>query len=525
MSSQTHQIPLAPRPRSPSPPPVTGSRSKGRRHEIRRRLREAAVKSGFAATLSMEVKRGLTREREALQDGLAFTGLHVNEAVGKGKEFKLQLILGQPGSEPIPTVPAAAEDEAAVMAAEETDLGADIDASTTAALVDHLQAAAEASTETDDNTVAPDQTSDTKTQQESDANAANPIVDTETNETAAAWASFGSGSLSIVTKPSQKTAKARSMASCMVRDDSFSLWVRIHSQTVRTKYMKLELESGGAGETPQLTAKTGKWTPFRFEVVRRAAMPSVEVKGKGRARAGSDDKEEILTYGSIVRLVDRQSGVRSEPVKLVKVERNEVIVEGTDGHPLSEFHRVGFVRLVDGEEDLEGGGRWYLSAPGARLGGGELAAQKKPVEVEEDDDEPTADIATPLGGADGEGDNGGEVPETLEGAEQDETGTSKRKAGEDAPRRPKKRRRTKRNALAAAIVAEEEEGSQQAVLSWAKAERHEKLQEQEHAAKDGEEGKGGKGGKGKVQTVERVEDWMCWTIGGVCEWRRVNCVG
>jgi hypothetical protein len=301
----------------------------------------------------------------------------------------------------------------------------------------------------------------------------------------------------------------------MVRDDSFSLWVRIHSQTVRTKYMKLELESGGAGEAPQLTAKTGKWTPFRFEVVRRAAMPPVEVKGRGRARVSSDDKEEILTYGSIVRLVDRQSGVRSEPVKLVKVERNEVVVEDAEGHPLSEFHRVGFLRLVDGEEDFEDGGRWYLSAPGARLGGGELAAQKKVVEVEEDDDEPTADINTPLGGADGEGD---EVPVTLEGAEQDVTGTSKRKVEEDTPRRPKKRRRTKRNALAAAIVAEEEEGSQQAVLSWAKAERHEKLQEkeQEQTAKDGE---GGKGGKGKTQTVERVEDWMCWTIGGVCEWQ------
>jgi hypothetical protein len=121
MSSQTHQIPLAPRPRAPSPPPVTGSRSKGRRHEIRRRLREAAVKSGFAATLSMEVKRGLTMEREALQDGLAFTGLHVNEAVGKGKEFKLQLILGQPGSESFPPPPATAEDEAGVATAAETD--------------------------------------------------------------------------------------------------------------------------------------------------------------------------------------------------------------------------------------------------------------------------------------------------------------------------------------------------------------------------------------------------------------------
>jgi hypothetical protein len=476
----------------------------------------------------MEVKRGLTMEREALQDGLAFTGLHVNEAVGKGKEFKLQLILGQPGSESFPPPPATAEDEAGVATAAETDLGADIDASTTAALVDHLQAAAEASTEIEDNSVAPHQTTDTKPQQESEAN---PIVGTETNETAPApaWASFGSGSLSIVTKPSQKTAKARSMASCMVRDDSFSLWVRIHSQTVRTKYMKLELESGGAGETPQLTAKTGKWTPFRFEVVRPAAMPPVEVKGRGRARVSSDDKDEILTYGSIVRLVDRQSGVRSEPVKLVKVERNEVIVEGTDGHPLSEFHRVGFVRLVDGEEDLEDGGRWYLSAPGARLGGGELAAQKITVVVEEDDDEPTADIATPLGGADGEGDDGGEVPVTLEGAEQEDTGTSKRKADEDAPRRPKKRRRTKRNALAAAVVAEEEEGSLQAVLSWAKADRHEKIQEeeQEQTAKDGKRDKGSNGDKAKVQTVERVEDWMCWTIGGVCEWRwilsRTNC--
>jgi hypothetical protein len=505
MSNQTHHIPLSTPQPSPAPIPFGLKPKKLAREEAKRKLREAAIKSGFASTLPMELRRGIAKEREALSDGLAFTGLYVGEAVGKSKEFKLELTLGKPGEE-------AAKEEGTIVS-----LPAPIDHST-ASLVDHLQAAAEASA------IDPTPTSPKDAPMPQDSTSESRPID---NPLEKPWATLTSAPLTIVSKPSQKTAKARSMASCMSKNDSFSLWVRINGQTVRTKYMKVE-----ACETPLLAAKTGKWTPFRFEMVQRAAPPPVE--GKGRSgRRSQEGHDEVMTYGSIVRLVDLQTGVQSEAVKLVKVEKNEAIVGEDIGHPVSELQRVGFVRVSEGEGE---GGRWYLSAPGARVGGGELdrlnqLTTPKKQETSVEVDQPTADQSVaeqPVA----------EQPETLSGA-QDEApavgplddvqtslkttevvGTTDNEAvpdpisatpveaadaDADGPR-PKKRRKTKRHALAAAVVAEEEEGSQQAVLAWARAERSERVE----AGPDPKQ-------EGRTVTVEKVDDWMCWVIAGTCE--------
>ena len=289
------------------------------------------------------------------------------------------------------------------------------------------------------------------------------------------------------------------MASCLTERDSVSLCVRINGQTVRTKYMKVE-----STDTPQFTAKTGKWTPFHFEVIHRAVPLAAEAKSvRPRSKLSrEEEKADVMTYGSIVVLVDLQSGVRSEAVKLVQVKRNEVIVGADEGYPISELQRVGFVRLENGSEFVGEGKRWYLSAPGAKLGGGELLdplapgrsksrrSMKAPVSV------PTQEVA---------------VPETLDRIEHDKPP----EAGLSGSEKPTKKRKTPQNALARATLAEDDDNSSQAILSWAKADHL----DQEIVTNDGE----------KMFTrnvvVDKVEDWMCWVICGVCNITPLSCKG
>lgn len=74
------------------------------------------------------------------------------------------------------------------------------------------------------------------------------------------WASFDSAPVTIISKPSKKTAKTRNIASCILAGGPVSLFNRINSQTVRTKYMTVD---GG-----QLCASNVAWAAFNVSVVR-----------------------------------------------------------------------------------------------------------------------------------------------------------------------------------------------------------------------------------------------------------------
>ncbi len=478
MSSQTHVIPLAEL-ISDTIPQRPGRQRRLERDETKRKLLEAAAKSGFGASLPRERKRGLAREREVLAEGLAFSGLWVGEEVGRGKEFRLQLGLGQPGVEAKPII-------------ENLTTPIVLDVSPRSDIDNAINGL------TDLNGEEPISSGEVTLLEEFDVNSkaapgeATSVADREdVKPDTPSWATLVSGPLTVVSKPSQKTAKARSMTSCLTEHDSISLWVRINGQTVRTKYMKLE-----SGETPQLTAKTGKWTPFRFDIIRRAAPPAAEAKSaRSRFKVYAEDENAaVLTYGSIVVMVDLQSGARSEPVKLVKVERNEAIVGMDKGHPVSELQRVGLVKVGEGVEASQGGASWYLSAPGARLGGGELL----------DPSVATRAISRRLAKVRKQMPKDEEVqPDTLEGVDADEITP---KAESFTPENPSKRKKTRRNALALATLAEDEDNSSKAILSWSRAER----EDREIVTNDGQET------HTRTVIVEKVEDWMCWVIGGIC---------
>ena len=77
------------------------------------------------------------------------------------------------------------------------------------------------------------------------------------------WASFDSAPVTIISKPSKKTAKTRNISSCILAGGPVSLFNRINSQTVRTKYMTIE--------HAQLCASNLSWSAFNVTVTRRHA--------------------------------------------------------------------------------------------------------------------------------------------------------------------------------------------------------------------------------------------------------------
>jgi recombining binding protein (suppressor of hairless) len=76
------------------------------------------------------------------------------------------------------------------------------------------------------------------------------------------WASFDSAPVTIISKPSKKTAKTRNISSCILAGGPVSLFNRINAQTVRTKYMTIDQS--------QLCASNITWSAFNVNVVRRS---------------------------------------------------------------------------------------------------------------------------------------------------------------------------------------------------------------------------------------------------------------
>ena len=75
------------------------------------------------------------------------------------------------------------------------------------------------------------------------------------------WASFDSAPVTIISKPSKKTAKTRNISSCILAGGPVSLFNRINSQTVRTKYMTID--------NGQLCASNVNWCAFNVTIMRR----------------------------------------------------------------------------------------------------------------------------------------------------------------------------------------------------------------------------------------------------------------
>ncbi|KAG9314277.1 hypothetical protein JVU11DRAFT_5065 [Chiua virens] len=151
------------------------------------------------------------------------------------------------------------------------------------------------------------------------------------------WASFDSAPVTIISKPSKKTAKTRNISSCILAGGPVSLFNRINSQTVRTKYMTID--------SAQLCASNVGWSAFNVNVVRRPE-DAPPVHGGHQA----------VTYGCEVVLSDTLSNIATSPLVIRKVDKGRVSPD--DGGPVSQMQKIALQRVnADGS-------RHYLSAAG-----------------------------------------------------------------------------------------------------------------------------------------------------------------
>lgn len=171
------------------------------------------------------------------------------------------------------------------------------------------------------------------------------------------WASFDSAPVTIISKPSKKTAKTRNISSCILAGGPVSLFNRINSQTVRTKYMTID--------SAQLCASNVSWSAFNVNVVRRPedAPPvhgtfsrDLKVLCTNTHVHNTLGGHQAVTYGCEVVLSDTLSNIATSPLVIRKVDKGRVSPE--DGGPVSQMQKIALQRVnADGS-------RHYLSAAG-----------------------------------------------------------------------------------------------------------------------------------------------------------------
>ncbi|KAF9569870.1 hypothetical protein CPC08DRAFT_677768 [Agrocybe pediades] len=156
------------------------------------------------------------------------------------------------------------------------------------------------------------------------------------------WASFDSAPVTIISKPSKKTAKTRNISSCILAGGPVSLFNRINSQTVRTKYMTID--------HAQLCASNVAWSAFNVNVVRKP----------GGLTGASVGGPQPVTYGCEIVLSDTHSGISTSPLVIRKVDKGKVTHD--EGGPVSQMQKIALQRVNPD------GSRHYLSAAGPIAG-------------------------------------------------------------------------------------------------------------------------------------------------------------
>lgn len=173
------------------------------------------------------------------------------------------------------------------------------------------------------------------------------------------WASFDSAPVTIISKPSKKTAKTRNISSCILAGGPVSLFNRINSQTVRTKYMTID--------HAQLCASNVAWSAFNVNVVRRPTdAPALGTLPRDanylviftHVLSGGP---QPVQYGCEIILSDTHSGISTSPLVIRKVDKGRVSPE--DGGPVSQMQKIALQRVNPD------GSRHYLSAAGPVPGG------------------------------------------------------------------------------------------------------------------------------------------------------------
>ncbi|KAF9561940.1 hypothetical protein EC968_005434 [Mortierella alpina] len=169
---------------------------------------------------------------------------------------------------------------------------------------------------------------------------------------------FDSQPIAIISKPSKKTAKARNVSSCILAGSLVSLFNRINSQTVRTKYMSVMNGS--------LCAKSSTWSAFTISIVANGPSSPAPPRSKSHHRQPVVQLTAApITYGAEIILTETATGLQSDRLIVCKVE-NGRILEGAIG-PICQMQKVA---LKSTERTSDDGLPMYLGAHGDDQQGG-----------------------------------------------------------------------------------------------------------------------------------------------------------
>ncbi|KAG0363152.1 hypothetical protein BG005_002667 [Podila minutissima] len=165
------------------------------------------------------------------------------------------------------------------------------------------------------------------------------------------YAVFDSAPISIISKPSKKTAKARNVSSCILAGSLVSLFNRINSQTVRTKYMSVQ--------DGEFCAKNSTWSAFSVTIVSNGpSCPARLGLQKSHHRQSNSQASSPITYGAEIIFTETATGIQSDRLIVCKVENGKIVEDATG--PICQMQKV----ALQSTERNKDGQAVYLSAVG-----------------------------------------------------------------------------------------------------------------------------------------------------------------
>ncbi|KAF9921769.1 hypothetical protein FBU30_008184 [Linnemannia zychae] len=167
----------------------------------------------------------------------------------------------------------------------------------------------------------------------------------------APYAVFDSAPIAIISKPSKKTAKARNVSSCILAGSLVSLFNRINSQTVRTKYMSVQ--------DGEFCAKNSTWSAFSITIVSNGPCGLGRIGSpKSHHRQSPVQSSSPITYGAEIILTETETGLQTDRLIVCKVENGRIQQNATG--PICQMQKVALMST----ERNEDGEPVYLSAVG-----------------------------------------------------------------------------------------------------------------------------------------------------------------
>jgi hypothetical protein len=139
-----------------------------------------------------------------------------------------------------------------------------------------------------------------------------------------------------------------SLIVCIQSGSLVSMWSRINAQTVRTRHLCAPENSAKDGETDSsrqaggeatFTAKYRDWNPLTIQLVdasgepfSRSSLPKPGASRRARESRAAEEAGSLVTYNSLVRIVDPVSGLRTPVCIVRRFERGHVVRPSL--HPL-----------------------------------------------------------------------------------------------------------------------------------------------------------------------------------------------